>query len=79
MLAIHENYRRKGMATKLVCKSISTMITEYQCTQVMLETEVTNEKALGLYDRLGFMREERLYRYYLNGVDAFRLILYLKI
>lgn len=39
----------------------------------MLETEVTNTKALALYSRLGFIRERRLLRYYLNGVDAFRL------
>merc|ERR1712159_283637 len=76
MLAIHSDYRRKGMATKLVSKSIETMQKQHGAEQVMLETEVTNEKALGLYDRLGFMREERLYRYYLNGVDAYRLILY---
>ena len=78
MLAIHSDYRRKGMATKLVSKSIETMQKQHGAEQVMLETEVTNEKALGLYDRLGFMREERLYRYYLNGVDAYRLTLYLK-
>lgn len=43
----------------------------------MLETEVTNTNALNLYSRLGFVREKRLFRYYLNGVDAFRLKLYL--
>ena len=42
-------------------------------TQVMLEAEVTNKGALALYGRLGFIRAKRLYRYYLNGVDAFRL------
>jgi ribosomal protein S18 acetylase RimI-like enzyme len=41
--------------------------------QVVLETEVTNAAALRLYGKLGFAREERLLKYYLNGVDAFRL------
>jgi N-alpha-acetyltransferase 30 len=41
--------------------------------QVTLEAEVTNKGALALYGRLGFIRAKRLYRYYLNGVDAFRL------
>jgi hypothetical protein len=27
---------------------------------------------------LGFIRDKRLYRYYLNGVDAFRLKLFCK-
>jgi peptide alpha-N-acetyltransferase len=40
---------------------------------VTLEAEVTNKGALALYGRLGFIRAKRLYRYYLNGVDAFRL------
>lgn len=41
--------------------------------QVTLEAEVTNKGALALYGRLGFIRAKRLFRYYLNGVDAFRL------
>ncbi|OWM67542.1 hypothetical protein CDL15_Pgr028405 [Punica granatum] len=40
---------------------------------VTLEAEVTNKGALALYGRLGFIRAKRLFRYYLNGVDAFRL------
>lgn len=41
----------------------------------MLETEYDNAPALALYDSLGFMREKRLFRFYLNGKDAFRLVL----
>lgn len=47
------------------------------CHEVALETEVCNAAALGLYERLGFAREERMLRYYLNGGDAFRLKLWL--
>ena len=47
------------------------------CQEVALETEASNAAALGLYERLGFAREERLLRYYLNGGDAFRLKLWL--
>lgn len=46
--------------------------------QVVLETEYTNQGALNLYQRLGFIRDKRLYRYYLNGIDAFRLKLFCK-
>jgi peptide alpha-N-acetyltransferase len=46
--------------------------------KVVLETEFTNLGALGLYQRLGFIKDKRLYRYYLNGVDAFRLKLFCK-
>lgn len=43
--------------------------------QVVLETEFDNSAALSLYESLGFIREKRLYRFYLNGKDAFRLVL----
>jgi peptide alpha-N-acetyltransferase len=44
-------------------------------SQIVLETEHDNFAALSLYESLGFIREKRLYRFYLNGKDAFRLIL----
>ncbi|AQK57711.1 Putative acyl-CoA N-acyltransferase (NAT) family protein [Zea mays] len=59
-------------ATELVTRSIRAMM-ESGCEEVTLEAEVTNKGALALYGRLGFIRAKRLYRYYLNGVDAFRL------
>ena len=43
--------------------------------QVVLETEFDNSAALSLYESLGFIREKRLFRFYLNGKDAFRLVL----
>ena len=43
--------------------------------QVILETEFDNAAALALYESLGFIREKRLFRFYLNGKDAFRLSL----
>lgn len=42
---------------------------------MVLETEYDNAAALSLYESLGFIREKRLYRFYLNGKDAFRLVL----
>ena len=44
-------------------------------TQIVLETEHDNAAALALYESLGFIREKRLHRFYLNGKDAFRLVL----
>lgn len=48
---------------------------EHNCNEVILETEVTNKGALNLYLKLGFIKDKRYQRYYLNGVDAWRLIL----
>mgnify|MGYP002642321323 CR=1 FL=1 len=61
-------------ALKLVRRAVAAMIRE-QCAEIMLETEVTNAVALKLYEKLGFMKDIRMHKYYLNGVDAFRLVL----
>ena len=61
---------------KLVSRAVDRMV-EIGCQEVALEAEVTNAGALHLYERQGFAREERLFKYYLNGVDAFRLKLWL--
>ncbi|KAL1597312.1 N-alpha-acetyltransferase 30 [Paraconiothyrium brasiliense] len=77
MLAVRESYRGKGIATKLVCMAIDAMAAR-DADEIVLETEVTNQASLKLYERLGFLRSKRLHRYYLNGNAAFRLILYMK-
>ncbi|KAJ1674874.1 N-alpha-acetyltransferase 30 [Spiromyces aspiralis] len=76
MLVISPAYRRHGIASTLIKKSIAAMV-ESQADEVVMETEVTNGRALALYERLGFIRDKRLHRYYLNGADAYRLKLWL--
>jgi len=77
MLAIDKDYRRRGIGSHLVMKAIRAMVTD-GCDEVVLETEIINKAALRLYENLGFVRDKRLFRYYLNGVDALRLKLWLR-
>ncbi|KAJ5723286.1 Acetyltransferase GNAT family [Penicillium malachiteum] len=77
MLAVREEYRGRGIATKLVRMAIDAM-TERDADEIVLETEMTNTPAMKIYERLGFIRSKRLHRYYLNGSSAYRLVLYLK-
>lgn len=77
MLAVHEKYRKRKIGSSLVLKSISAMVCA-SADEIVLETEITNKSALCLYENLGFVRDKRLFRYYLNGVDALRLKLWLK-
>lgn len=58
--------------TELVRRVLSEM-KDRDCVEVTLEAEVTNKAALRLYENLGFIRDKRLRRYYLNGNDAYRL------
>lgn len=76
MLAVHPEHRRLGLGRKLVAKSIERM-REQQADEVILETEITNQAALKLYESFGFIRDKRLAQYYLNGNDAYKLKLYL--
>ncbi|XP_017134626.1 N-alpha-acetyltransferase 30A [Drosophila miranda] len=77
MLAVDAEYRKQHIGRTLVCKAIAAMIAE-DVDVVILETECSNAVALALYESLGFIREQRLFKYYLNGGDAFRLKLGLK-
>lgn len=77
MLAVDKDYRKLKIGTTLVQKAIRVMISN-QADEVVLETEITNEPALKLYENLGFVRDKRLFHYYLNGVDALRLKLWFR-
>ena len=72
MLAVHHSMRKRGMGRDLVKRAVYAMKAG-GCDEAVLETEVTNIGALRLYEGLGFVREKRLHRYYLNGNDAYRL------
>ncbi|KDQ54534.1 hypothetical protein JAAARDRAFT_182005 [Jaapia argillacea MUCL 33604] len=74
MLSVNKLWRKRGIASTLVKKSIDVM-KQHRVEEVVLETEFDNSAALSLYESLGFIREKRLYRFYLNGKDAFRLTL----
>lgn len=77
MLAVDQGFRKMKIGSTLVQKAIEAMI-EDDADEVVLETEITNRPALRLYEALGFVRDKRLFRYYLNGVDASRLKLWLR-
>lgn len=75
MLSVETEYRGLGIAKKLIEKAILLMINKYKCDEITLETEVINDKALRLYENFGFIRIKRLFRYYMNRHDAYRLVL----
>ncbi|OBZ82080.1 N-alpha-acetyltransferase 30 [Choanephora cucurbitarum] len=77
MLAVAKTHRKRSIGSNLVKKALYAM-KKMNADEVVLETEYTNLGALGLYQKLGFIRDKRLYRYYLNGIDAFRLKLFCK-
>ncbi|KAK4048014.1 N-alpha-acetyltransferase 30 [Microbotryomycetes sp. JL201] len=77
MLSVSKPYRAAGVATQLVRLAITEMVAN-GAQEVVLETEYDNVSALKFYSKLGFVKEKRLYRFYLNAKDAFRLKLKLE-
>lgn len=75
MLAVEKDHRKRGIGSYLAYLAIKKM-KDMDCDDAVLETEYSNSAALALYERLGFTRDKRLCRYYLNGGDAFRLKLW---
>lgn len=76
MLVVKKEYRKMQIGSQLVKLAVNAMI-ESRADEIVLETEVTNKPALRLYENLGFLRDKRLFRYYLNGLDALRLKLWI--
>jgi len=72
MLAVEKTIRGKGLGKSLVHLCLERM-REMGADECVLEAEATNKAALGLYKNMGFVKEKRLHKYYLNGNDAFRL------
>ncbi|GAA6020226.1 hypothetical protein JCM8202_002584 [Rhodotorula sphaerocarpa] len=88
MLSTKKAYRGRGVATHLLRLSLTVMLhppssllenlppdhpSRQPVDEIVLETEADNAAALAFYAKMGFAREKRLHRFYLNGKDAYRL------
>ncbi|CEH13712.1 N-acetyltransferase [Ceraceosorus bombacis] len=74
MLSVAPEWRGRGVATRLVQRGVRALV-EGGAQEIVLETEADNVASLALYESFGFVREKRLFRFYLNGKDCFRLVL----
>ena len=77
MLAVVPAFRGHKLGQKLVRLTVSLM-KKKNVDEVVLETPTYNDHAMKLYLDVGFVKKCFLTRYYLDGSDAVRLILWLK-
>ena len=77
MLAVEEEYRKKGLGRKMVELLMDTFKKSYRVNEISIETEVDNYAALGLYESFGFVRTKMYINYYLNSNSAYKLKLFL--
>jgi len=78
MLVVAGPYRGRGLGAGLASAAVRAAAAA-GAAEVVLEADATNAAALALYAGLGFARDKRLARYYLNGADAYRLKLALPV
>lgn len=63
--------RRLGVATAMLLRSMKAMKIHYGATEVYLEVRVSNEPAISLYKKLGYVIISVIPRYYSDGEDAY--------
>lgn len=66
MLSVDPRWRGRGIGALLIQAAVDAMV-QRGAAEIVLETEADNAAALRLYERLGFLREKRLFRFYMNG------------
>eukprot|EP00834_Sanchytrium_tribonematis_P001128 NODE_24_length_41419_cov_0.818780.p29 type:complete len:149 gc:universal NODE_24_length_41419_cov_0.818780:16736-17182(+) len=69
-LAVHPQYRRLGVAKKLITLSVLQMKRAWKTKAVFLHVRVSNTNAQGLYEQIGFKIEKTEKGYYQDGEDA---------
>lgn len=72
VIAIRDDYKKKGIGTFLMKKLIE-IYKKKGITQLKLEVRASNVAALSMYKNLGFKITNRLKHYYENGEDGFLL------
>ena len=77
MLAVEEEYRKRGLGRKMVELLMNTFKKSYRVNEISIETEVDNYAALGLYESFGFVRTKMYINYYFNANNAYKLKLFL--
>jgi len=69
-VAVLDEYRRKGIGRAIVEEAIKG-IKSKKADELYLEVRCSNNEAVVLYEKLGFIVKQRLRAYYRDGEDAY--------
>ncbi len=73
-IAVLKEYRRRGVGSALLSKTIDVMKNVYKVDAIYLEVRVSNTPAIRLYEKFGF-KKARIWRgYYRDGEDAYIMV-----
>jgi ribosomal-protein-alanine N-acetyltransferase len=71
-LDVDDRFRRRGIATILL-KTLMERLRQAGCANCFLEVKVDNDKAITLYEKMGFERSRIVPNYYSEGVHALKM------
>jgi ribosomal-protein-alanine N-acetyltransferase len=74
-LAVHHNFRRRGIGTKLV-EEILDKLKENDCRYIYLEVRFSNLRARNFYERFGFRVAGIRRNYYTSPVEDAALMMH---
>ena len=74
-IAVNREYRRQGLARRLLQQSLKSLRENYRVEAVSLHVRESNQAAFKLYrDGLGFEVKELTKSYYADGEDAYSMV-----
>ena len=76
-IAVVEEHRKKGIGNALVEESVNGVKLR-NCDEFYLEVRCSNNEAVRLYEKLGFVIRQQLNAYYRDGEDAYLMAIELK-
>ena len=68
-IAVRGSAQGRGVGTELLTSMLAAAI-EHRCMRILLEVRADNARAIGLYEKHGFVVNGRRPDYYALGVDA---------
>ncbi|MFW9939215.1 MAG: ribosomal protein S18-alanine N-acetyltransferase [Candidatus Thorarchaeota archaeon] len=72
-IAVSEEYRRRGIGTKLLANSMAA-VKKHKITEYVLEVRVSNYVAIKLYEKFNFKIERVKKNYYRDGENAYYMV-----
>ena len=69
-IAVLPEHRKKGLGQALMDEAMIAM-KSYGSSEYYLEVRVSNQPAVGMYQKLGYHIAKRLRTYYMDGEDAY--------
>ena len=77
-IAVLQEYRRRGIGSALMSEALKIFEEKYDVDSVYLEVRVSNQPAINMYERFGFVKARIIRGYYRDGEDAYVMVKRLK-